>query len=471
MGQISDRAKDQGHVRLPAGSQRPGQVPKTPASRAGGRLPYLQIRTRFSLAVLFGFIWVGLAIWLALPWITDLSNALSLPVAIFITGGLAVIPGYLTAYLVATLILDRPRAINLPEAPTSWPTVTMLIAAWNESARLAESLDFILASDYRGEFRVIVIDDGSTDNTADIATRFARDYPNVSLVKAKHGGKAAALNAGLAQVDTELVGTVDGDTLVLASALSRLVARYRSSPESVAAIAGAVMVRNSRENMITRLQEWDYFLGIASIKRSQGLWQSTLVAQGSFSVYDAAAVRAEGGWPETIGEDIALTWALLAVDEAIAFEPTAVAMTGAPEGFGHLVRQRSRWAFGMIEGLRRFGFKLIGKHNMASHAIAINFVIPWMDLAYTFAFLPGLVLAATGNFMIVGPLTILVLPINLTLSLIMFRMQRGVFREMGMRVRRNPIGFLVYLLLYQAVMSPVAVYGYSQNVFRRNRKW
>jgi len=421
--------------------------------------------------VIFALLWVGLATWLAMPWIGDLRNALTLPVAIFITAGLAMIPGYLTAYLVATLVLDRPRDLDVPPTAESWPAVTMLIAAWNEASRLAETLGFVMASDYRGDLRVIVIDDGSTDETAAIATRFAQDSPRVMLRKAKHGGKAAALNLGLADVETELVGTIDGDTLVLASALSRLVARYRSSPDSVAAIAGAVMVRNSRANVLTRLQEWDYFLGIASIKRSQGLWQSTLVAQGSFSIYDTAAVRAAGGWPETIGEDIALTWAMLAGNRTIAFEPTAVAMTGAPETFRRLVSQRSRWAFGMVEGLRLYGLTLLNKRNMASHAIGINCMIPWMDLAYTFAFLPGLVLAATGNFMIVGPITILVLPINLTLSLIMFRMQRGVFREMGMRVRRNPIGFLMYILLYQPVMSPVAVYGYTQNIIGRSRKW
>jgi biofilm PGA synthesis N-glycosyltransferase PgaC len=396
---------------------------------------------------------------------------ITLPLAIGVTIGLAIFPGYLTAYLVATLILDRPRVIKVPDSPEAWPAVTMLVAAWNEATRLAETLRFLLASDYRGVLRIIVIDDGSTDATAALAQGFRERDERVSLVKAQHGGKAAALNLGLAEVDTQLVGTVDGDTLVLNSALSRLVARYMSSPQEVAAIAGAVLVRNSRSNRVTQLQEWDYFLGIASIKRSQGLWQSTLVAQGSFSIYATAAVREAGGWPVTIGEDIALTWAMLAADRAIAFEPTAVAMTGAPEDLKHLIRQRSRWAFGMIEGLRRYGLNLIGKRNMASHAIGINFMIPWMDLCYTFAFLPGLVLAATGNFMIVGPLTLAVLPINLALSFVMFRMQRGVFEEMGLRVRRNLVGFVMYTLLFQPVMSPVAVYGYSQNIFRRARRW
>jgi biofilm PGA synthesis N-glycosyltransferase PgaC len=231
------------------------------------------------------------------------------------------------------------------------------------------------------------------------------------------------------------------------------------------------MVRNSRANWLARLQEWDYFLGIASIKRSQGLWQTTLVAQGAFSLYDAEAVRRSGGWPDTIGEDIALTWALLAADRTVSFEPTAVAFTAVPTMLRKFMRQRSRWAYGMIEGLKMFGPRLVWKRNMAAHAIAVNFMFPWIDLCYTFAFLPGLVLAAFGNFMLVGPLTIAVLPLNLTLSYLMFRLQRGVFTEMDLRIRRNPWGFLTYIFLYQPMMSPIAVVGYAQNLLGHKRRW
>ena len=75
----------------------------------------------------------------------------------------------------------------------------------------------------------------------------------------------------------------------------------------VQAVAGSVLVRNSRDSLGTRMQEWDYFLGIASVKRMQGLYQGTLVAQGAFSLYRTEAVLAAGGWPDAIGEDIVLT--------------------------------------------------------------------------------------------------------------------------------------------------------------------
>ena len=84
-----------------------------------------------------------------------------------------------------------------------------------------------------------------------------------------------------------------------------------SAPADTAAVAGTVLVRNSRVNILTRVQEWDYYLGIAAVKRMQGLYQATLVAQGAFSLYLTEEVRRVGGWPDAIGEDIVLTWRLM----------------------------------------------------------------------------------------------------------------------------------------------------------------
>ncbi len=87
-----------------------------------------------------------------------------------------------------------------------------------------------------------------------------------------------------------------------------MISRFESSPPDVCAVAGAVLVRNSRENILSNMQEWDYFLGIASTKRLQGMYRSTLVAHGAFSLYKTDAIRNVGGWPDAIGEDIVLTW-------------------------------------------------------------------------------------------------------------------------------------------------------------------
>jgi poly-beta-1,6-N-acetyl-D-glucosamine synthase len=202
-------------------------------------------------------------------------------------------------------------------------------------------------------------------------------------------------------------------------ALERIVARLLISPPDTVAIAGAVFVRNSRSNFLTRAQEWDYFLGIASVKRQQGLFQGKMVAQGAFSVYRTAAVRAVGGWPDRIGEDIVLIWAMMEEGGRVGYERTAIAFTGAPEDLRHFARQRRRWARGMIEGLREYGGALVKGGRSNAHAVLVNFAFPFVDGIYSIAFPIGIVLACFGNFAIVGPMTLAVLPLNVLLTLVM----------------------------------------------------
>jgi biofilm PGA synthesis N-glycosyltransferase PgaC len=231
------------------------------------------------------------------------------------------------------------------------------------------------------------------------------------------------------------------------------------------------MVRNSRANMLTRAQEWDYFLGIATVKRGQALLQGTLVAQGAFSVYDTTALKLVGGWPNRIGEDIVLTWRLLLQGGRSVFEPTAVAFTDVPTTWRSFARQRRRWARGMIEGLRDHGAGLLGRGHLYAHAVAGNFLFPFLDATFTIVFIPGVVLAAMGNFAVVGPMTLLVLPLNALLAAIMYRHQRHVFRAVDLRVRKNKRGLLLYMFCYQFVMSPISLAGYLLEAVRARRAW
>jgi biofilm PGA synthesis N-glycosyltransferase PgaC len=452
----------------PAGPARPGRLRRWDAARFPRYLPYLRLRTRFWLSIAASLAWAALSAYLAVPWIDDLAAGLTLPVAIALVSGIAILPGYLNAHLVMSMLLDHPPRLELTRA---LPDVALLLAAHHEEACIAETLRYALASKYPGSFEIVVIDDGSTDRTAAIVEEIARGDDRVRLIRAPHGGKARALNAGLELVDAEIIATIDADTLLMPEALARIVARLEQAPADTVAVAGGVLVRNSRANLLTRMQEWDYFLGIASVKRQQGLQRGTLVAQGAFSVYRTAAVRAVGGWPDMIGEDIVLTWGMLEQGGRTAYEPTAVAFTEVPVTLRAFRRQRERWARGMIEGLRTFGARLLGERRLYSHAVAVNFAFPFIDFTMTVAMLPGIVLAAFGNFAIVGPVTLAVLPLNLLMSSLLLRRQKQVFREVRLRVRRNRRGFLAYLLLYQLISSPISVMGYAKELLRARRRW
>lgn len=436
-----------------------------PTERSG---LYVPIWVKFVVSQSFALAWVTFSIWLSLPWLHDLAGVVTWPAALAMITFVAYVPGYLIALLCTSLLLDR-----LPPLRVAHPTepITVLIAARNERTTIGPTLTYLAAQDYDGPVSVIVIDNGSTDGTAQIARRAARELGlDVRVITEATPGKSHALNTGLREVETELLATVDADTLLHPSALRLITARMRSAPDEVVAVAGHVLVRNNREGMIARMQDWDYSLGVSAIKRIQGMYQGTLVAQGAFSLYDRSVVQAVGGWPDGVGEDIILTWRFLGHGGSVHHEPLAVGFTTVPVTLRRLARQRARWARGMIEAVRdvhpfrqpRFFPKFL---------TSVNLVIPLLDVAFTVVWLPGLLLAFTGRFWIVGIYTLLVIPLSFGASLLMRRSNRRIFKTLGLQVRRNRFGFVTYVLGFQLIQSPVSLWGYTREFLNLKKTW
>lgn len=429
---------------------------------------HLATHHRFGIAFAVATCWMAVSLWLSLPWIGQLADVITIVPAVLVVALVALIPGHLVSFLAVGVLLDRqpPLVQTHPTTP-----VSVLVAARNEADTIAETLDYLAAQDYDGELRIFLIDNGSTDGTADVARAAARrNGANLTVLHEQRAGKNYALNHGLAQLDTPIVITVDADTLLQKSAVRLLVSRLQGSPPDVVAVAGHLMVRNSRDGFWARLQVWDYLLGIAAVKRVQGMFQGTLVAQGAFSGYRADALREAGGWPAAIGEDIVLTWQLLRRGR-VYHEPLALGFTGVPTTLKQLTRQRSRWARGMLEGLTSVP-PWLAHRNMVRALAMIDIAIPFLDLAYVAIWLPGLVLACTGRFWIVGPMTLAVVPMTLLLYYLLYRTQRrGVLARLGLVARRDPVGFLLFTTVYQAFMSAMAVRGYVQHLVKRRFAW
>ncbi len=243
-----------------------------------------------------------------------------------------------------------------------------------------------------------------------------------------------------------------------------------NQPTNTRAVAGATLVRNSRKNWITKIQEWDYFHGIAATKRVQSLYQGTLVAQGAFSLYDRQTLRDVGGWQECVGEDIVLTWAILQAGWRVGHAEDALCFTNVPDTLRLFLRQRQRWARGMMEAFRRHP-RILLTPRLSTAFVWWNLFFPWLDLAYTFCFIPGIVLALCGIYWIAGPLTLVLLPLSLLMNGIMYRVGAGLFRSEGLRVRRNPLGFVLYAFAYSVILQPACVIGYFSELFGLRKTW
>ncbi|MGO9443850.1 MAG: glycosyltransferase family 2 protein [Thiobacillaceae bacterium] len=427
---------------------------------------YLPVAGKLIAAHLFAVLWVTFSIYVAQPWLHDLFGLIPVWLAILVTTGIAFLPGYVFAFVFVSLLLDRRP---VPSLNREFPALSVLVAAYNEQDTIATTLHSIVSQRYPAPLEIILIDDGSKDRTVEIAQNLS--IANLQIIRIpRNGGKAHALNAGLAIATHPIVVTIDADTHLYKQAMLRLVARYLADPPGTVAVAGAIHVRNSRDNWITRIQEWDYFHGIAVIKRVQSLYQGVLVAQGAFSLYTREVLQNAGGWPECVGEDIVLTWDLLVKGYRIGYAEDAVVFTRVPNTFRQYYRQRKRWARGLIEAFKHHP-RILATFRLNSTFIYLNLLYPFIDASYLFFFVPGIVAAFMGYFYLAGIMTLLLLPLGLLNNLLMLAIQKRMFTSRKLGIRRNFLGFLAYMLFGQLVMAPASVMGYASEFISLRKSW
>jgi len=229
--------------------------------------------------------------------------------------------------------------------------VCVVIPAYNEERVIARSVRRILESSYRN-LEVIVVDDGSKDDTFGVLTANFAGEPRVTLVRLANGGKANALNVGLTRAQGDIIVALDADTIFKRDAIARLV-RWFVDP-SVGAVAGNAKVGN-RINMITRWQALEY-IGAQNLERRALAALGTLtVVPGAIGAWRRSAIEQLGGFTsDTVAEDQDLTIALQQAGYRVLFDSSAVAWTEAPTTFRGLARQRFRWAYGTLQCLWKY---------------------------------------------------------------------------------------------------------------------
>jgi biofilm PGA synthesis N-glycosyltransferase PgaC len=428
---------------------------------------------RFALAFVFALAWAAFSIWVSQPWLSDLGNLSHPLVALFVLTFIAYLPGFMNAFLLFSLILQPAPKRRKPPA---YPPISLIIAAFNEEQAIGDTLRSLAELDYSGEIDVLLADDGSMDGTAAAAhecNRLFAAIPGRSLQVLGHAvnrGKARALNSALRVARHELVVTIDADTRLERGALAAIVEHLSAAPPGTVAVAGTVLVANPHESWIAGAQEWDYFHGIAAVKRMQSMYNGTLVAQGAFSIYRRQALVDVGGWPDTVGEDIVLTWHLLEQGYRVGHAEDAIAWTRAPVTLRTLAHQRKRWARGMVEALAHHK-SLLFRRRLTTMFIWWNLLFVTLDATFTLVFLPGLVLAAFGVFWLAGPITLLVLPLAVLWNLVIYRIQTRMLKREGIEMERSRRGFLLYVLIYPLFMQPVSLWGYLAEFAGRRKEW
>jgi cellulose synthase/poly-beta-1,6-N-acetylglucosamine synthase-like glycosyltransferase len=286
-------------------------------------------------------------------------------------------------------LIARIRRRRIPQGKYE-PRVAVVIPAYNEESVIVRTIRSVLNSDYRN-IRVIVIDDGSIDNTFEAA----RDaYPaelsagKLTVLTKPNAGKAEALNFALQYLDEEVYVGIDADTVIASDAVSKLVRHF--ADERVGAVAGNAKVGN-RVNLWTRWQALEYITSQNFERRALDLFNVVTVVPGAIGAWRTAAVLHGGSYPiNTVAEDADLTMNLLEQGYKVIYEDQALAFTEAPINAKGLMRQRFRWSFGTLQAV--FKHKQAFRNNLAMGLFALpNIVIfqillpvvsPFIDLMF-----------------------------------------------------------------------------------------
>ena len=269
------------------------------------------------------------------------------------------------------------------------PFVSVIVPAFNEEKVIAKTIKSLLKSDY-SNFEILVVDDGSTDQTSRIVSEKFGDNPHVQLFTLANGGKANALSFGLTQARGEIIIGLDADTLFTAETIGELANKFADA--EVGAVAGNAKVGN-RLNMITKWQALEYITSQNLDRRAFASLNAITVVPGAVGAWRREALEAAGGFESnTLAEDQDLTLRVRMLGYKIAYAENAVAYTEAPDTFQGLAKQRFRWSFGTLQCMWKHRRALLNKRygalgwlampNVWIFQILFPLVSPLMDLMF-----------------------------------------------------------------------------------------
>ena len=250
--------------------------------------------------------------------------------------------------LTIVLILAAVQRFNRRRhRPGYAPAVSVIIPAFREEAVIVPTVKSLLVQDYEGTIEVLVVDDGSPDDTYGATQRAFGDDPRVRILTKANGGKASALNYGIQFATGEIIVALDADTLFDPDAVTYLIAPL--ADPHVGAVAGNAKVGN-RINLVTRWQALEYVTSQNLDRRAFALLDCIMVVPGAIGAWRKSLVLEVGGFSnDTLAEDQDLTLSIGRGGYRVAYADRAIAWTEAPDTIGGLAKQRFRWAFGTLQ--------------------------------------------------------------------------------------------------------------------------
>jgi len=356
------------------------------------------------------------------------------------------------------------RILRSPPRDFKPKLISVIIPARNEEATIGSCIESILENDYPWK-EIIVVDDGSEDNTYFVAKKYEETGIVKVVRKDPSGYKASAVNYGLLFARGEIVLSLDADTLISRNFLE-WIARYFEDERLVAG-SGNLRVLNRDVNLLTRLQAYEYFISFEMGRRVQSLLRTLLIIPGAAAIYRRKLLESLGLLDRTLTEDFDTTLKFHKVRGKLIFMPEVLAWTDVPVKWRSWVRQRIRWSRGQLYCLRRHS-QLLFKRRFGMPGLIGAPDMVLMDIALLFAWFIWLIWVILARISIYN-LFALLIPVSLYSELLAISTSRVVSKD------PEPLSILILFPLiaffYRPLYNIVRYIGYLYEVLGKKTKW
>ena len=366
-----------------------------------------------------------------------------------------------TLLMLPLAVYSKHKEDNLPTTPNT-PLVSIIIPAYNEEKVIANTIQSTIELNYPNK-DIIVVDDGSKDNTLQIAKQF--QDKGIKILHKTNGGKASALNFALTFAKGEIIAVLDADTLASRNSLKEIIKVFENEKD-IAAVAGNIKVRN-QENWITKCQALEYVAGIQIARRAFDLFGAITIVPGALGSFRKSVLTETGAYDkETIVEDFDTTVKILKSGMVVRGTTKSIAYTEAPNTIKDFYNQRKRWYRGNLQ--------VITKHRNALTNPRFGFL---QKLAFPYMLIAMIVLPLTG-FVVLGSAILALLEgdvLFVIASFGFFILLQYLINAMAVRIDRDESRLILYSVFfnfgYKQLLDGILIMVAISQLFKRKAEW
>jgi len=366
-----------------------------------------------------------------------------------------------TFLMIPLAVYSKNKESQVPTTPNT-PIVSIIIPAYNEEKVIADTIESTLEIAYPKK-DIIVVDDGSEDNTLQIAKRYEDE--GVKVLHKENGGKATALNYALTFTKGEIVAVLDADTLASRNSLTEIVKIFENEKD-IAAVAGNIKVRN-KVNWITWCQALEYVAGIQIVRRAFDLFGAITIIPGALGSFRKSVLMESGAYDkETIVEDFDTTIKILKSGMIVRGTTKSVAYTEAPNTLMDFYRQRKRWYRGNLQ--------VVIKHRNALTNPRFGFL---QKLAFPYMLIAMTVLPVTG-FLVLGAAILALIEgdyVFVLASFGFFTVLQYLITALSVRIDGDNPKLILYAIFfifgYKQLLDYILLRQAIAQLFKRKTSW